>query len=261
MKSVDLAADLLNSWGRVLLIGTFGAALIQAMRGEKDLTECFERLALAVVFMTFYISWADGLNGISAALSQQIKSFSDQDQLKALILGKLSEASKTPYANGDSGFNIPSFVEQVWRTGVWGVMNSIVEFVFLLVDLLIECARETLWKLSLVLFPLACGVYPVLPRVMTNMALYLVELSLWSPILCIVRATTGAVAIGYMGKGDSIGLYVIGVEIVGFVWFLLVPAGTHRLISGALSGDFNTQASVIGIGRKVLTAAKGGLLR
>ncbi len=256
-----MASDLLNGWGRILLLGAFGAALIQAMRGEKDLTECFERLALAVVFLTFYLSWADGLNGISVALSKQIRSFSEQDQLKALILNKLSEASQTPYANGDTGFNIPSFVEQVWRTGVWGVMNSIVEFIFLLVDLLIECAREALWKLSLVLFPLACGVYPVLPRIMTNLTLYLVELSLWSPILCIVRATTGAVAIGYLGKTDSVGLYIIGVEIVAIVLILAVPAVTHRLMSGALAGDFNTQASVIGIGRKVLTAAKGGLLR
>lgn len=255
--SFTLTASLLDSWGRILLLATFAASLIQAMRGEKDLTECFERLALATVFFVFYMTWANELNHLSTELSIQIKKYNDQDSLKALVLRGLDKASQVSYSNGSKGFNVPALIEQVWRTGVWGVMNSIVEFTFVLVDLLIECARETLWKLSLILFPLACGVFPVFPRIMTNMALYLVELALWAPLLCIVRTTTGSVAQVYLDQNGSLGLYVVGVELVAIILMLAVPSITHRLMNGVFSGDLNTHASLIGMTRKAIAAAQG----
>lgn len=257
MESFQSTSSLLISWGKILLLGAFSFSMIQAMRGEKGLSECFERLCISMIFFVFYISWSETLEKMSIQMTNQLGNFQQQDSLKKLIFDSLKQASHTPTLSGETSFNIPAIIEQVWRTGVWGIMSSIVEFVFLLTDLLIECARVTLWKLVLLLFPLACGVYPVMPRIMINFILYLFELALWAPILSIIRTTTAFVAKDYLNKDGSLGLYVIGIELIAIILLLSVPAITHKLLSGAIAGDFGAQSGMLSYGTRALSVLKG----
>jgi hypothetical protein len=132
-------------------------------------------------------------------------------------------------------------------------MTALVEGVFLIVSFVLECAQEVLWKLLLLLFPLAAGVYPVFPRMMTNLAVYAVELSFWFPMLCLVELATGSVARKHMVQAGSWGLYVVAVQIIAIILIVLIPSITHRFLSGAFAGDFNSQTSIIVMLRRVAT--------
>jgi hypothetical protein len=64
------------------------------------------------------------------------------------------------------------------------------------------------------LFPLSCGVFPAFSRILPNLILYSIELSLWFPLLVIVELTTGRVAEHYLTKDGSIGLYIVATELI-----------------------------------------------
>lgn len=250
---------LLESWGKVLLLGSFGISLVRAMRGDLKLEVVFERVVIGIIFFSFYKSFGNGLESITKELTLQIKRLNPDEDLKELIIAGMKKAASTPNTNGVSGINVSEVFEQALRTGVWGVLNAVVEFLFILSELLIECAHAVFVKLALIIFPLSIGVFPILPKVMTNMMLYLVELSLWLPVLSIIRTTTAVVAKGYLEKSGSLGLYIIGVELVAILLMFMVPTISNRLLSGAFSGDFNTQNSVLSHGKKMLSLAKGKL--
>jgi hypothetical protein len=195
--------------------------------------------------LSFFISGASILSTVSSELERSIAMLGHRDDLRALILDSFSKASEQPTAAGGStSFNIPALIEQAWRTGVWGVMTSFVEGVFLIVSFVLECAREVLWQLLLVLFPLAAGVFPIFPRMLGNLVVYAVELSLWLPMLCLVELTTGGVAKAHMVQDGSWGLYIVAVQVIAILLILLIPNITHRFLSGAFSGDFNSQTGV-----------------
>jgi hypothetical protein len=215
------------------------------MRGTHDFASVFERVTIGLIGILFFQSAADVLLKISDDLTGVISELSSQQDLKTLILEALKKAADEVPASGSStSFNLPSVIEQAWRTGVWGVMAAIVDGVFLISSFVLECAREVLWKLLLFLFPIACGVFPIFPRMMLNQCLYAVELALWFPILSLVQTTTGIVAQDYMQKSGSLGLYVVAVELLAIILILLIPSVTHRFLSGAFSGDFNSQAGL-----------------
>jgi hypothetical protein len=157
-----------------------------------------------------------------------------------------------------------SAIGEAWRTGVWGIMTALVEAVFLLVGFILECCREVLWTLLLFLFPLSCGVFPVFPKMMTNLVLYAVELSLWLPMLGLVELTTGIVAKKHLDQTGGLGFYMVAVQLIAILLILLIPSVTHRFLSGAFSGDFNSQSGLFVMVKKVVRvpsavrASRGG---
>ncbi len=237
---------LLAPIGRSLLLGSFAFTLMQAMRGKFDLSLTFERLVIGMLAISFYYPGALSLESVSLQLSAFILSLGEKDDLKALILNAFKDAASAPPSGGGStSFNIPALLEQAWRTGVWGVMTALVEGVFLIVSFVLECAREVLWKLTLILFPLAAGVYPVFPRMMGNLILYGVELSLWFPMLNLIEWMTAQVARSHLTQAGSLGLYIVAVEIIAILLIALIPSVTHRFLSGAFAGDFDSQRSLL----------------
>jgi hypothetical protein len=241
----------------------FAVTLIHSMRGKHDLSVPIERLLIGVLALTYYPVAATQLEALSQALSETISNLGNRDDLRALLLNAFKKAATSPTDSGNSTvFNIPAVLEQAWRTGVWGVMTSLVEGVFLVVSFVLECAQEVLWKLLLFLFPLAAGAVPIFPRLLTNQVLYSVELSLWFPVLCMVELVTGVVAKRHLVQSGSWGLYLVGVEVVAILLILMIPTVTHRLLNGAFAGDFNAQGGVFVMVRKVVQVArpvKGGI--
>ena len=256
MKTHTLDIGLLVPVADVLLLGTFGISLVKSMRGLTDLQTCIERLIVGFLGIVFFKQAATTLQTVSDSLTSQLMQLGDTGRLKAIVLEAFrSAAMDTP----NTRFDTPSFVEQAWRTGVWGVMTMIVDGTFLIVSFILECAREVLWNLLQVLFPIAAGLYPILPRILINLTIYSVELALWFPILCLVEMITGSVAQKYMTMNGSWGLYVIAIEVIAILLILLIPTLTHQFLGGAFSGDFETGAGIVRTAKSFGGIMKGKL--
>ncbi len=242
--------QLLSREGQALLLGTFAWTLILAMRGKLSLSEPFERLAVGFLALTFFVSGAAQLMELSQALLTKLIDPNRGEDLRVLILELLH---REPVKNGPDAGNNFSFAAEAWRTGVWGVMTALVEGVFLLVSFVLECAYRVLWALLLTLYPLGCGLYPLFPGMLKNLSLYGIELSLWLPFLALVERVTAAVARDAVGMDGSLGLPVIAIQVIAILLIILIPTLTHRFLSGAFSGDFDTQSKTVNAGRSVVT--------
>ena len=261
MNQTSISPDLLVPLGKIVLLGSFGFSLLQGTRGAQPLPVAFERLIIGFLGLMFFQSGAKAMDEMSSQLIVTIGRLGDHQNLKALLLDAFKKAANSPTAAGaTTSFNIPEVLEQAWRTGVWGIMTSLVEGVFLISSFVLECAQEVLWSLVLLFFPLAAGLFPVFPKMMINLVLYAVELSFWFPMLCLVELATGSVAAKHMATAGSLGLYVVGVEIIAIILILFIPSLSHRFLSGAVSGDFNSHGGVILMVRKAATSfARGGI--
>jgi hypothetical protein len=239
---------LFQPWGRALLIGSFSLALVQAIRHEEELSDAFEGLAIGLVALVFYRDGGALLGSLSKELQSYLHRVGDGVDLKQYLLGLIQQSAATPVGGKPvtGGVNLPALTEQVWRMGVWGVLTTIVDWLFLLAQVLLEAAHAVLWKLLLLLYPLSCGVYPLSPRMLGNLSLYAVELSLWLPILLLIQIATSEVARGSIGSSGGLGLQVVAIELMATLLILSVPAVTHRFLSGAFSGDLGTGAHVLG---------------
>ena len=265
MSSAQTGIDLaiLVPVGQTLLLGTFGIALVKSMRGTFDLYLTFERVIVAFLALTFFRSAAAGLLSMADAMAIAIRNYGQQEELKTVILTALKKAAAEPAPGGGPtyGVNLPAIFEQAWRSGIWGALSTIVDWIFLIVAFLLESARAVLWKLFLVLFPVACGVYPITPKMLSNLAIYAVELALWFPVLAIVDLATGVVAKEAMAKSGSWGLAVVAVELLAVILILLIPSLTHKFLAGAFSADFDSQASLIRTAKKAVFVAKSWGMR
>jgi hypothetical protein len=232
--------------GKLLLLAGFGLTLVRAMRGGIDLQECFERLAIGFLTLSFFEPVVRSLDGLSQELSALIRRLGDAEDLRRLVLEAFKRASEEgAVSSGSSLPNLPALFEQAWRTGIWGIMSQLVDWFFLIAAFLLECAHSVLWQLLLFLTPLAAGAYPFFPRVLTNLALYALELALWFPILALVEITTALVARNEMQRVGSWGLYVVACELIAILLTLMIPSVTHRFLHGAFSGDLDSSVGII----------------
>jgi len=242
---------LFHPWGRTLLVGSFCLALMNTIREEEDLSAPFESLIIGVLALTFYPQCAAILKSLSTEIQSYLAQASSSVDLNEFVLDLLKRSAAAP-SDGkpvSGGVNLPALAEQVWKVGVWGVLTSIVQWVFLLAQFLLESGYAVLWKILVLLFPLACGVYPVLPRMLGNLAVYAVELSLWMPILMLIKLATSEVARTSVGAAGGVGLQVVAVEVMAVLLMLSVPTVTHKFMSGAFSGDFGTSDHTLRKGR------------
>lgn len=262
MKSADMVQvlnpNLLMPWGKALLLAALGVSLVRTMRGMTDFTLVIERFVVGFLGILFFQPAALLLQDLSDSLLQMVQKLGHQGELKTLILDALKQAARAPTTSGGrplGGVNLPSLLEQAWRIGVWGVMASVVEFAYLVVSLLLECAQAVFLKILLLLFPLACGVYPVFPRVFYNFCAYAVELALWFPVLTLIEIATGTVAKSYLTKAGSWGLYVVAIELIAILLIATIPSLVHRCVSGALSGDLDASSSVVQWAKRAMAVA------
>ena len=245
MTHASLGPDVMLPWAKALITASFGISVIQSMRGNHDLGVAVERLIIGFLALTFFKVGATGLLAVSNELALYVGKLGDPDGLKVLILDAFQKASEIPGPHAGIGPNVPGILEQAWRTGVWGIMTSFTEWAFMLSSFLLETAREVFWNLLLFLFPLACGVYPSFPRILGNLTLYAVELSLWFPMLALVEISTGAVAKTYLTQSGGWGLYIVAVELIAIFLTMAIPMTTHRFLSGALAGDMDSGSGLV----------------
>lgn len=254
----SISPDLLVPLSKSILLGSFAWTLVKSMRGTIDLQTCFERLAIGLISILTFKQAVVFLDQLSNQLSGFVLSLQTGPTLRELLFDSFKDAANAPTKSGGSTIlNIPSLVEQAWRTGVWGVMTAIVEGTFIVTYFALECAKNVLWQTLVVLFPLAAAVVPVFPKMFLNSLVYAVELSLWFPVLQLVEKISGAIGKVHLTQEGSWGLYIVGTQLVSIVLMLLIPSLTHRFLSGAFSGDFDSQASLIRWSKISFTKALG----
>ena len=249
---LDIKMTALVLPGEILLYGGFGLLLFRTIQGRSDLEVPFERVVIGFIAIHYYPMASEWLTTVSALLTSAITKLGDRDDLKQFVLESIKEAANTAFDSNSSsnGAYIAGALTQALRTGVWGVMSAVVDAIFLITTFLLNSAHETLWAILLFLFPVTCGLYPVAPRLFGNLSLYAIELSLWSPMLAMIELITSQVARKQSLNTESLGLTVVAAEILAVGLILSIPAITHRFLSGAFSGDFDSHVRFKNIWKK-----------
>ncbi|MGK5084885.1 hypothetical protein WDW37_16475 [Bdellovibrionota bacterium FG-1] len=214
-------------------LGSFGLRLALCLRRKEPLDAPFVALGVGFLGLCYFTQAFEWLDGTGQMLTHWIEKLGDSQGLKHWILESLEKASHSEGPKG-SEINLTGAVEQIFRTGVWGIVSSLAEFFFLLAALFLEVGKTVLWQITVFLFPLACGLIPVLPSIVQSMIRYAVEIALWGPVLALIEITTSAAARKYMTQEGSWGLYTVAVEILAVLLILGIPRVTHQLVSGAV---------------------------
>jgi hypothetical protein len=255
-----------------LLLGSFGASLLFALRKGESVHLPFERLVIGFLAITFYIPMLGALSELGEQLRVFVSTLGSKEALNTFISNALySAATKfdTAHPLGTTG-NMGNYLLQIFRTGVWGILSSITELIFVLAAFLIEVGRDALWEVILVLFPLGAAFIPMNPKIALGMALMAVELVLWLPILEIINIATSQVARRYSMDATDVGFRVLALELVAICLTFSVTIIAHKLVSGSLSGNLlepwkKTAAAgtaiVMGAPRVIAGAAAGGLTK
>jgi len=243
--------------GKILLLGSFGGRLVLSMRKKEPLDEAFLAFAAGLFALAFYPEAMQGLSSLGEQLAQWISHLGNPDGLKQLIVESLRSAAQAPAADGSATrLNLAALAEQALRTGVWGVVSAIADFIFLLAGFLLEVSRTVLWQITLFLFPLGCGLLPLLPGVFQGMLRTAVEITLWGPVLALIQVSTAAAARKYMLQAGSWGLYTVAVEILAVILILNVPKITHELLHGGLKAPgMSEYLGVVTVARMAVTRA------
>lgn len=235
---VPLAKDILSRPAQFLLLGAFGVALLLALRRGEGLSTAFERYAVGFFVVLFYTDALRLLFQLGGQLDQFFAGLGDREGLQQYVARTLMQ-SATSMGSGVAAapLNMLQYLTQIFRSGAWGVIASITEFVFLIARFLLEVSRDALWQILFILFPMGAALYPVFPRILGSMALLAIELCLWLPVLTIVNVTTSLLAREYAAQIDEIGFRVLACEIIAIILTLSIPAFVHKMLSGALTGD------------------------
>lgn len=256
-----VSPELLIPVGRMLLLGTSGYAIYQVVRGEYEFEDAIIGIVVGVVGIELFQDGFHILQSLSGSLETFLMAHLNRDSLKEQLLAAIRSS---PSAAAGRLPTEGEFFGQIWRAGLWGAISSIVDLLFILADILIEASQKVFFNLILLIFPLGCGLFPLFPGILSNMVVYAIELSFWRPMIILVHQVTSSVGRDYMANDSTQGLKIVAVEVVAVLLILSIPAVTHKVMSGALSGDFGSSGSMVRVGRKLygsLSSALGSVMR
>lgn len=235
--AVPLAKDILTKPSQILLLGAFGISLLLALRKGEGISQAFERYAVGFFVILFYVNGLQYLFQLGNELDQFLGSLGDKEALHQYVANSLFKAA-TAYTNPNAGaLNLAMYLGQVIRTGAWGIIASVTEFIFLIARFLLQVSRDVLWQILFILLPLGAAVFPLFPKILIGMLVLALELCLWLPVLTIVNVSTSLLAREYGADLEEFGLKILACEVVAILLTLSIPAFIHKMISGSLTGD------------------------
>jgi hypothetical protein len=221
--------------GNALLTLSTGFSVLRAIRQRGSVEQALIGLAVGMLGMSFYPIAIQSLQQLSQLLESDIQKLGNPQTLKDLVFQSIQSAADEAGPNGEKyKFNIPAVVEQVFRTGVWGIASTIGDFFFLLAGYFIEVRRDVLIALVQFLFPLVWGLYPAIPTLGNSIIAYLLEMALWGPCLILIQIILGYLAPQYLQRSQSLGVPLVALEIVATLLMLEIPGAVHRLLQGTL---------------------------
>jgi hypothetical protein len=234
-----MTAGLLNGAAYSLLLGCFGTAVLLSMRRGSGLVSAFEMLAFGYFSILFHGPALALLQDLGKSLEVFLLAHGSVSDLDKFVGASLADAASKDKSGSAMGYvnNVLTYTAQIVRTGVWGVLASSAELLFLLARFLLEVGRDALWQILVVLFPLSAAFLPVASKLFVGMALFAVELCLWLPMLAIINIACSEVARRYMQIPADIGFYVLAVEIIAVTLTFAVPVMAHKFVTGSLSGS------------------------
>ena len=236
-------SDIFLGVSKILVIGSFGASLVRAMRHDFSLQDSFMRLLAAFLGIFFFREYFSLLSTLSDGLSGLVDSSTGGSTTAGQIWDAQVKAGATQgVLNGYS---------QMLKFSVWGVVSSLIDLVFILSRELLTAARDVLWQLCVVLFPLAASLAPYFPNILMNLIVYSLEIALWVPVLAIIDFVISVVSKHHLidRAGDSLqpdlGIPIIAIQLMSIILIFSIPNTTNRIVSGALSGDFSAGPSAM----------------
>ncbi|OFZ56271.1 MAG: hypothetical protein A2428_15530 [Bdellovibrionales bacterium RIFOXYC1_FULL_54_43] len=241
--------------GRALLLLSFGIALLIHQR-NGDLRVPFERIAIGFLGLMFFIPIVSGLDQLSGLLADWIAKKGDPDGVKQVLSQAYEKAAAITDAEGGKAA-VPEILLQIWRTGVWAVVKSLSELLFLVVAVMLENARAIFWKVLSFLAPLSIGFFPIFPKFMFNSVLFFFELALWIPVLRLIQVAAFPLARAAHEATGGVGVGIVAIEALCILLYLSIPTFTHRFVSGALSGELDPSHKAVSFAVQKATMAAG----
>lgn len=234
-----MTTGILTSASFSLLLGCFGISVLSSLRQGSGLTASFEKLAFGYILIVFHAPALEVLQTLGKELETLLHSKESLSELDKFVGATLLDAATKAPPGTPEGMltNLLSYASQIVRTGVWGVLASCTELLYLLARFILEVGRDALWQVLVVLFPLAAAAVPTTARILLGMAIFALELALWLPMLAVINIACSEVARRYMQIPGDIGFYVLALEIVAVSLTLAVPMIAHKFITGSLSGS------------------------
>jgi hypothetical protein len=246
--------------GQALLPLSFATSLVFALRDERDLEPCFISFAFGLLGLSFYTSAFDSACALGALLETDIRRLGNPDSLKNMVWESIQKAAGEADNSGHvpSVANIPAIMEQVFRTGVWGVASTVSDFFFLLAEAFVEIRRDVFLSLSKLAFPFLWGLFPLFPRLGLSLVALVIEMQFWGPCLVLIQLLISDLAPKYLYRPGSLGVPIVALEIVATLLILNVPRIVHTVARGGLTvgGESEALGLIFLGGRKVKVAAQ-----
>lgn len=222
--------------GKILLLGAGSICIGLALYRQDAIEKAFVRFAVGTLLFFFFPTILTNVLSLSDELTHFFDSLGNREGLKDLILDALKRASSAPGPDGQgSRFNLPGAIEQIWRTGVWGVVSVLAECFFLLSSLLLEIGRQITIQMIWILYPLLIGVAPIFPGVTSQFLVHVFCVAMWWPLFTLIAVVTSVIARQYMANTNSWGLSILALEVIACLMTCAVPVIAQRLVSGAIS--------------------------
>jgi hypothetical protein len=232
--------------GKILALGSFGIGLAMSLYDDEQLKPTFTRTAVTLLVLSGLGGILDQIWSLSEGLSQFFERLGDPGKLFDWIADAYQTSSQKadtrPEASSGLAHAGASLIQkgstiltQTTRTGVWMVAQIAADFFFAASSKLIEVGRQIFWSLGSFLAPILIGIAPLYPRLGASAILFLLEVSLWSPVLKLMQIVSFPVILKELSNAESLGITVIAAEFISICLFLSVPALVHLLLSGGWS--------------------------
>lgn len=259
-----LSSDLFVPVSRIAVVGSVAFGAIQVLRGRETAEWLVIGAAVGLLGIVFSQAYFSTLSLLSETLTIFIKSAGSGDSVFQVFSRLLDNAVKdAPMPAFNDPYGSMSAVQgnilgAALKTGVWGVITLIIEFLFMILGEVLQALANTLLQIIQIIFPIGAALYAARPEIIKNLALYSAELSLWLPCLSLIRGVVGLVSKRYLEGGETagnpdLGLKMVAVQLAAIILFSSVPKFVHSILSGSLSGDMGVSPS--GVFKTVLMPA------
>jgi hypothetical protein len=246
--SAEFSSTLLVPAARLIVVGSMAWGIFKVLRDQEALEGVAVGCVVGLLGITFFQSYFDILRTMSETLESFVRNSGDGESIFRVLKQSVENVKLPMNPDTPEGARIASeaygsaIFGAIIQGTVWGTLRLVIEFFFVILSGTLETISLALLQLVKIFFPVAAALYAARPQVLTNLAAYAVELSLWSPVLTIVRAVSGYVSKGYISgefehQGMPLGLSMIVVQLASIFLFLKIPGFVHSFVSGHLSGD------------------------
>lgn len=234
--------------GRILILGTIGFAIFQVVQAQRSAESVVASCVLAALTLSFFKNYLLGLQNLSKLCFEMIENTKTYDGSIFKYLGEVIVKSGTVYKDETNWMEWApkGFVNSgatLIKAGIWGALNSIIQFLFLLSSKFIIASQAVLMELALVLSPIVAAFTAISTSALKNLLKFTLQVSLWGPILALVELIVTFVSKKSIMQRSlestqfDFGLDVISIQLVAIILTFSIPSISQKLVSFTLESD------------------------